>query len=357
MEALNKRILPPVQCKICPQDDSKLSFGDIFSDHMIKMDYYGGAWHNPRIEPYAPLQISPAAMCLHYGQLIFEGLKCFRQQNGKLALFRPEENFKRLNRSAKRLCIPEIDTQRALADLKELLKIDAAWVPKSPGTSLYIRPFIVATEPHLGVRPAREYLYMIVTCPVGAYYASGFGPVKIYVEPGYSRSANGGTGEAKTAGNYAASLYATEEACKKGFSQLLWLDAAEHKYVEEVGSMNMFFVLGDELVTPPLNGTILAGITRNSILTIARDWGLKVSERSLSIDELSAAQKSGELKEAFGAGTAAVISPVGHLSFQGEEWEINGGQTGPLTKRFYDEITGLQQGTVPDTRGWITLVD
>ena len=356
MQPLAKRILPPVHRRFRPPDENALGFGDIYSDHMFRMDYHDGAWRDPRIEPLAPLSLSPAAMCLHYGQEIFEGLKCFRRSDGALALFRPQANFARFNRSARRLCIPSMDEALSLAALRELLLIDQDWVPRSRGASLYIRPFVIATEPHLGVRPATDYIFLIITGPVGAYYATGFAPIKIYVEPKFSRAAQGGLGEVKTAGNYAASLLAAEEAHNLGFSQILWLDPNEHKYIEEVGSMNMFFVIDDELITPPLSGTILPGITRDSVLTLTRDWGLKVAERPLSIDELIAAGHSGRLKEAFGSGTACVISPVGRFSYEGREVTVGGGGIGPLTRRLYDEMLGLQYGDRPDPHNWVTLV-
>ncbi len=356
MEPIATRILPPHQRRFLPSDERNLGFGDIFSDHMFKMDFYDGQWRGPRIEPFAPLSLSPAAMSLHYGQLIFEGLKCYRRQDGQLALFRPRDNFRRFARSARQLCIPDLDQDLALAALGRLLRIDEAWVPRTPGTALYIRPFVVATEPHLGVRPSREYLFMIITGPVGAYYAEGFAPIKIYVEPELSRAAPGGLGEVKAAANYAASLYATEEANKRGFSQLLWLDPCEHKYIEEVGSMNMLFVIDDELITSPLGGTILPGITRDTVLTLAREWGVKVSERTLSIDEIAEASRTGRLKEAFGAGTAAVISPVGQLHYQGRDLQVGDGGIGSLTRRLYDEIVGIQYGARPDPHQWMSLV-
>lgn len=356
MVNITKRILPPIQCRFRPTDEQALGFGDIFSDHMFRLNYYGGRWNSPCIEPYGPLSLEPAAMGLHYGQLIFEGLKCYRRQDGQLALFRPLDNFIRLNRSAKRVCIPTIDPELALQATLELVQVDHQWVPGAPGTSLYIRPFVVATEPHLGVRPALEYVFLIITSPVGAYYPEGFAPIPIYVESKYSRVAPGGTGEAKTASNYAASLLATEEAKKQGYSQLLWLDSCQHKYIEEVGSMHMFFIIDGQLHTPSLEGTILPGITRDSVLTLARQWELPVSERLISIEELREAIKKGRLSEAFGTGTAAVISPVGKLYCQGEDLVVGDGQVGPITRRFYDEITGIQYGTRPDTHGWVTLV-
>lgn len=354
---IHKHILPPQHRHFLPPEGTKLGFGDILSDHAFSMDFYEGQWHNARIEGYAPIMMSPAAMCLHYGQLFFEGMKCYRRRDGRLSMFRPRDNFKRFNNSARQLCMPEVDVEFALAALKELLIIDEPWVPRSEGTSLYIRPFMMATEPHLGVRPAREYLFMIITGPVGAYYAEGFAPIPIYVEPTHSRVAPGGLGEVKAAANYAASLFATEEAHKKGFSQLLWLDPREHRYIEEVGSMNMLFVIDGEVLTSPLAGTILPGITRDSILTLAKDWGLKVTERPLAIDEIIDAAKSGRLTEAFGAGTAAVVSPVGRLHYKGEDVTVGGGQMGPVTQKMYDEIVGIQYGTRPDKFGWVELVN
>ena len=356
MDAINKRIIPQSQRRFQPTNEQSLGFGDIFSDHMFRMDYYDGQWRNPRVEPYGPLLLSPAAMGLHYGQLIFEGLKCYRRSDGQLALFRPQANFARFNSSARRLCIPQVDPSLALAALMELLMLDKSWVPSAPGTSLYIRPFIVATEPHLGVRPAREYVLLIITGPVGSYYQEGFSPIPIYVEPSYSRAAQGGLGESKTASNYAASLLAAEEAQKKGYAQLLWLDAEQHKYVEEVGSMNMFFVIDGHLVTSPLAGSVLPGITRDSVLTLARSWGIAVEERPLSIDEVKGAICEGRLSEAFGSGTAAVISPVGRFHYLGDDLVVGEGTVGPMTQRFYDEIVGIQYGTRPDEHGWVTLI-
>ena len=325
---IKSNIVPEDKRKSKPADESKLGFGSIYTDHMLMIDYRDGqGWHNPRIEPYQPLKLDPAAMCLHYGQEIFEGLKCYRRADGGLQLFRPADNFKRFNRSAARMCIPEIDVDLALETLTELLKLEKDWVPKGEGTSLYVRPTIIATEPHLGVRPALEYLYFVILGPVGAYYPEGFNPVKILVEEEHIRAAEGGLGEAKTAANYAASLYAAEKAHEAGFTQVLWLCAKEKKYVEEVGTMNMFFVIGDELVTPPLHGTILPGITRATVLDLVREWGdYKVSERLITIDEVVSAAKDGRLKEAFGSGTAAVISPVGQIVYGGQAMQVSDGQ-------------------------------
>lgn len=336
-----------------PADEKNLSFGDTVADHMFLMDYEAGnGWKNPRIEPYGGLTLDPAAMAIHYGQEIFEGLKAYRNEDGSIYLFRAKENFMRMNRSATRMCMPELDIDTAMAGLKELILLDKDWVPRSPGTSLYIRPTMLATEPHLGVRPAKEYLFFIINGPVGAYYKEGLNPVKIYVEDKYVRAAIGGTGETKTAGNYAASLLAAEEAQAKGFTQVLWLDAAERKYVEEVGTMNMFFLIDEEVITAPLTGSILPGITRSSVIRMIKDWGLKMSERSLAIDEVIQAASKGSLKEAFGTGTAAVISPVGQITFKNKDYVVAGGKMGELSQRLYNEIVAIQYGNKEDPYGW-----
>ena len=341
-----------------PADESKLGFGDILSDHMYLMDYESGqGWHNPRIEPYHHISIDPAAMGIHYGQEIFEGLKAYRGKDGGIYLFRAEENFKRLNRSAQRLCMPDVDIDLVMEGLKKLLLLDREWVPKRQETSLYIRPVVLATEPHLGVRPSNTYLFFIIIGPVGAYYKEGLNPVKIFVEDVFVRAAVGGTGESKTAGNYAASLLAAEKAKEKGFTQVLWLDAAERKYIEEVGTMNMFFAIDDELITAPLNGSILPGITRDSVIQIVKDWGIKISERSLSIDEVIEAAENGRLKEAFGTGTAAVISPVGNITYKKKDYVVAGGTMGDLSQRLYNEIVALQYGEKADTHGWVKRIN
>ena len=347
----------PAQLKPKPEDESQLGFGDIFTDHMFLMDYEAGkGWFNPRIEPYGDLCFDPAAMGLHYGQEIFEGLKAYRGKNGGIYLFRARDNVARLNRSAQRLCMPEVDIDFVMDGLKKLIELDQEWVPRSKGTSLYIRPNMIATEPHLGVRPSNTYLFYIIVGPVAAYYKEGLNPVKIWVETEYVRAAPGGTGEAKTSGNYAASLLAAEKAKEKGFTQVLWLDAVERKYVEEVGTMNMFFVIGDEVITAPLTGTILPGITRDSVLRILKDWGINVSERSLRIDEVVEAAENGSLKEAFGTGTAAVISPVGQITYKGKDYVIAGGKMGQLSQRLYDEIVAIQYAEKPDPYGWVDRI-
>ncbi len=336
-----------------PLDESELGFGDIFTDHMFLMDHEPGkGWCNPRIEPYGPLSIDPAAMVLHYGQEVFEGLKAYRGRDGSLYLFRARDNFLRLNRSAARLCMPEVDMGLTMEALKRLVLLDKDWVPRNQGTSLYIRPNMIATEPHLGVRPAKSYLFYIIIGPVGAYYKEGLNPVKIYVEDRYVRAAVGGLGEVKTMANYAASLLAAEEAKKKGFTQVLWLDAAQRRSIEEVGTMNMFFVVDEEVITAPLKGSILPGITRDSVIHMVKDWGLKMHERFLDIDEVIHAAQNGRLKEAFGTGTAAVISPVGQITYKGKDYVVNQGRMGELSQKLYNEIVAIQYGEKPDPYGW-----
>ncbi|AJY75465.1 branched-chain amino acid aminotransferase [Paenibacillus beijingensis] len=332
---------------------SRIGFGTIFTDHMFMLDYETGkGWHSPRVVPYQPITLDPAAKVFHYGQTVFEGLKAFKTADGAISLFRPDMNFRRLNRSNDRLSIPPLDEELALAGLKTLIGVDADWIPAEEGTSLYIRPFIIATQPTLGVAPSRNYLFMIILSPVGAYYAEGINPVKIHVESDYVRAVPGGVGNAKTAGNYAAGLKAQEEA-PQGYSQVLWLDGVHRKYIEEVGSMNMFFKINGKVVTPALNGSILEGITRDSMIRLLTHWGVPVEQRQISIDEIAEAHRDGTLEEAFGTGTAAVISPVGELHWQGEKLVIGGGKTGELSARLYDTLTGIQRGTEPDPFGWM----
>ncbi len=338
--------------------DSDLGFGTIFTDHMFNMDYSPDkGWYNPRIEPFEDIPLSPATMMLHYGQAIFEGLKAYKTAKGEIQLFRARDNFKRLNRSANGLCIPEIDENFVMNGLKELLKLEKKWIPETIGTSLYIRPTIIATDPFLGVRASNTYRFFIIFSPVGSYYAAGFNPVKIWVSKDHVRAIRGGVGEYKTAGNYAASLYASEKAKKEGYAQVLWLDGIERKYVEEVGAMNIFFNIGDELITPSLDGSILPGITRDSVLHLARKWGMNVSERKISIDELKIAHKNGILHEAFGSGTAAVISPVGEIKYGDAIMEIGGGKTGPMALKFHNSITNIQYGNAEDTESWVEKVE
>jgi len=339
-------------------DENKLGFGTIFTDHMFNMDYNPQkGWHNPRVEPYAPLVMEPSTMILHYGQGIFEGLKAYRTAQGKIQLFRPRENFKRFNYSAHKLCIPQLDGAFALDGLKALLRVDKAWVPSAPGTSLYIRPTIIATDPFLGVRASHTYRFFIILSPVGAYYPEGFSPVKIMVTREHVRAVRGGIGDTKTMGNYAASLLAGEKAHQAGFTQVLWLDGVEQNYVEEVGSMNILFVIDNEIVTPMLNGSILSGVTRDSVLALARHWGMRAVERKISIDEVFTAHRSGRLSEIFGSGTAAVISPVGELKYEDKSIFIGQGKAGPVAQRLFDTIMDIQYGRSEDPMGWIEKVD
>ncbi|RID84328.1 branched-chain amino acid aminotransferase [Peribacillus asahii] len=340
-----------------PQAD-QLQFGKNFTDHMFIMDYMQGkGWHDPRIVPYQPLTLEPSAMIFHYGQSVFEGLKAYLTEEEEVLLFRPEKNFERLNRSNERLCIPEIDVEFALKALKELIRVDRDWIPREEGTSLYIRPFIIATEPYLGVSPADRYKFIIIMSPVGSYYKEGIKPVKIAVETDFARTVRGGTGEAKTGGNYAASLKAQEISEKSGYSQVLWLDGVEKKYIEEVGSMNVFFKINGEVVTPALNGSILQGITRASIIELLQYWNVPVTERRISMQEVYDAYKAGQLEEAFGTGTAAVISPIGEFYWKEEKMVINNGETGELSQKLYDTLTGIQNGKIADPLNWITKLE
>ncbi len=333
--------------------DSELGFGTVFTDHMFLADFKEEkGWYDPRIEPYASLSLDPAAAVLHYAQTVFDGLKAFRGVDGRVRLFRPAKHVERLNNSARRLCIPLLDPDLALRSLVELVGLEREWVPASVGTALYVRPTIIANEPFLGVRPAKSYIYYVILSPVGAYYLEGMNPVKILVVDKYVRAVEGGVGAAKTGGNYAASLLAAEEAHRGGFTQVLWLDGVHRQYIEEVGTMNIMLRIGDEVVTPPLGGTILPGVTRDSALTLLREWGVAVSERQIGMPEVVAAARSGTLSEAWGTGTAAVISPVGELSYRSERIVINGGRIGELTRRLYQEIVNVQYARVPDGRGW-----
>ena len=341
----------------CPKDkqaEDKLQFGKTFTDHMFVMDYAAGkGWHDARIVPYAPFELDPSSMVLHYGQAIFEGLKAFRDINGRITMFRPRDNFLRMNRSAKRLCIPQIDVDFVMQALVRLIEIEKDWVPSAEGTALYIRPFIIATDPYLGVKVSDTYKFLIILSPSGPYYKNGFQPISLYVENYYTRAAEGGTGEVKCSGNYAASLIASDKAKELGCDQVLWLDAKEKRYIEEVGSMNMFVVIGGEVLTASLDGTILPGITRDSIIKIFKDKGYKVTERKVSLDEIIDALKENRLDEAFGTGTAAVASPVGKLRIGDEEYVIGDGKTGKITQMLYDTLTGIQRGKIEDKFGWL----
>lgn len=345
------------ELKTKPAKDAELGFGRIFTDYMILADYTPEeGWHDARIVPYGPLNYNPGAMIFHYGQSTFEGLKAYYIDEHTIHLFRPEKNFERMNNSNERLCIPKIDPKEFTEYIIEALKIEKDWMPKENGKSLYIRPMIVATDECLGVHASKTYQFVCMFCPVASYYKNGIEPVKIYVEHDYKRAVKGGTGFAKTAANYAQSLRSQEEAELAGYAQVLWLDAIERKYIEEVGSMNIMFVIDDTVVTPELNGSILPGITRASALELLRDKGYKVEERKISIDELIGAAKEGRLKEVFGTGTAAVISPVGEILYEGTHYVINDGKIGPVAQDIYDTITDTQYGRIEDKYNWVRKI-
>lgn len=334
-------------------DSACLEFGKYFTDHMFIMDYdRSSGWHDARIVPFGKIELHPACTALHYGSEIFEGLKAYRKADGSVQLFRPTENVRRMNRSAERLCLPQIPEEDALEILTRFVSFEQDWVPSAPGTSLYIRPFMYGNDETLGVHSVKHATFMIITSPVGAYYKEGINPVKIMIESEDVRAVRGGTGEAKCGGNYAASNRAGEKAEEKGYSQVLWLDGVERKYIEEVGAMNVMFKIDGEIVTPQLTGSILPGITRKSCVELLRSEGYRVSERRISVDELEAAIDSGKLEEAWGTGTAAVISPIGELCYKGKKAVINGGKIGPVTAHLYDTLTGIQWGTLEDKFGW-----
>ena len=335
-----------------------LGFGKIFTDHMFEMDYSEkSGWHNPTIRPVEDLPVHPASMFIHYGQAVFEGLKAFKQQSGDIVLFRADKHFQRLNNSSRKICIPEIDIDFAIEALKELINIDKDWVPTKHGESLYIRPFIYGVDPFLGVKPAKEFKFILLLSPVAAYYPEGFKPVKILVTDEYVRAVRKGLGDCKTPANYAASLMAGQTAIKKGFTQVLWLDGVEQKYIEEVGTMNIFINLKNEIVTPKLNGSILPGITRRSVIEILKEWNMNVVERNISINEVVDAYDNGELVGVFGTGTAAIISPVGWLTFKDKQMTLNDGQPGELDKKLFEELTSIHYGLKEDTHNWLIHVE
>ncbi|HUC17940.1 MAG TPA: branched-chain amino acid aminotransferase [Acetobacteraceae bacterium] len=338
-------------------EDATARFGTIFTDHMFLMEYDDGeGWHDPQITPMAKLVLSPATSVLHYGQAIFDGLKGFRAADGEIRLFRPDAHAARLRRSAERLAIPPIPDRWVVESFLRLVDIDRRWVPAGPGTAIYLRPTIIAAESAIGLHTASSYLYFLILSPVGAYYAEGSNPVSILATEEFVRAAPGGLGEAKTPANYAASLLAAEHAIARGFTQVLWLDAIEHRFVEEVGTMNLMARIGEEIITPPLAGTILPGVTRDSALTLMRSWGLTVSERPLAIDTLIAAAKDGTLAEVWGTGTAAVVSPVGEIGWRGERIRVADAQPGAVTRRLYEALTAIQYGLAPDPFGWTVPV-
>ncbi|MCM3355352.1 branched-chain amino acid aminotransferase [Bacillus halotolerans] len=338
-------------------DPSSIGFGKYFTDYMFVMDYEEEkGWHRPRLTPYAPIMLDPSSSVFHYGQAVFEGLKAYRTEDGRVLLFRPEQNIKRLNRSCQRMSMPPLDEELVLEALTQLVELEKEWVPREKGTSLYIRPFVIATEPSLGVKASKNYTFMIVLSPVGSYYGDQLQPINIYVEDEFVRAVNGGVGNAKTSGNYAASLQAQQKANELGYDQVLWLDAIEKKYAEEVGSMNIFFVINGEVVTPALSGSILSGITRASAIELIRSWGIPVREEKISIDDIYAASARGELTEVFGTGTAAVVTPVGELNIHGRTVIVNDRQIGEISKKLYQTITDIQLGKVKDPFHWTVEV-
>ncbi|MDO9308026.1 MAG: branched-chain amino acid aminotransferase [Deltaproteobacteria bacterium] len=350
--------LPAEKMKQKTRDESQLGFGKLFTDRMLMIEWKTGqGWCDARIEPYAPFVLDPACTVFHYAQEIFEGLKAYKWPDGRVVLFRPEMNARRFNQSADRLCMPDISEELFVDGIKQLVALERDWIPTASGTSLYIRPTMIAVEPVLGVHPSNHYYFYVILSPVGAYYAAGFNPVNILVEDHYVRAVPGGTGEAKTGGNYASSLKAGLEAKKKGYDQVLWLDGRERRYIEEVGAMNMFFAYGKKIVTAPLNGSILSGVTRDSVLKLAPTLGYEVEECPIEINALMADMRAGKVTEAFGSGTAAVITPVGKLCYKDEVLQLTGGKVGEITQKLYDTLTGIQTGKLEDHFGWVKFVE
>lgn len=344
------------QSRISEIDFDNLHFGRVFSDHMFEMVYQEGEWTDAEIKPYGPISFDPSMMALHYGQTVFEGLKAYYADEESIYLFRPTDHLRRLNNSAKRMCMPEIDESVFISALEHLLQLDYNWVPKKQGNALYIRPLMFASDEYIAATISKKYHFYIITSPVGAYYKEGFNPVSLTTTDEYIRAAKGGTGEAKTAGNYGGSFLPAVKAQKDGYTQVLWLDAKEQKYVEEVGTMNIFFLIDNTLITPKIEGTILPGVTRRSVIALAKDWNLNVEERKISIDEVFEAHNNGSLKEVFGSGTAAVISPVGLIHHKGKTITLDREKVGPFAKKMFDTITSIQYGQIEDTHGWIRPV-
>ena len=340
-----------------PEDETKLGFARYFTDHMFCMDWDEGiGWHDGRVVPHEPILIEPASCVLHYAQMMFEGMKAYRTPTGEIQLFRPDMNVKRMARTNERMCMPELPEDLLVAAVRAVIKEDIDWVPSAPGTALYIRPFMFGDEVSFSVLPAKHYRFMVILSPTGSYYAAndgGLSTTRIYVQDEYIRAAKGGTGYAKVGGNYGGGMRASKDAMKYNCKDVLWLDAAEHKYVEEIGTSNAFFRIGDEVITAPLDsGTILPGITRDSVISLLTKWGIKVSQRKLSIDEIIEASKTGELKEIFASGTAAVISPIGWLNYVGTDYQVADGKVGEIAQKLYDTLYGIQTGTVEDFMGW-----
>jgi branched-chain amino acid aminotransferase len=353
---IKQTLLPQDRLKPLYADALKLVFGRQFTDHMFAMQWdKARGWHDPEIKPYGPLALDPACNVLHYSQEVFEGMKAYKSPSGEVLLFRPDENARRLNTSLRRICMPEIPPEDFLQAVCELVKLEQRWIPTAEGCSLYIRPAVIGTEAALGVRPSDQYLFFVILSPVGPYFPEGFNPVGLWVSDNHVRAAMGGTGEAKTGGNYAGSLFASQQAKERGYSQVLWLDAKDRRYIEEVGAMNIFFVLDGVLITPPLSGSILNGVTRRSVLKLAEDVGIRAEQRQITIDEVVDGIKYRKLTECFGAGTAAVISPVGKISYKGQEFVI-GNESGPWSKKLFDTLTGIQTGKLPDKHDWVYKV-
>lgn len=358
MRMLDIKINKTETPKAKPAKDDPLLFGTIFTDHMFIMDYVEGkGWHDARIVPYGEITLPPAATIFHYGQGVFEGLKAYNGENGQVQLFRPDMNAKRSNRSSDRLCIPQIPEEDYVQAIKELVKLDKDWIPSEPNHSLYIRPFIIGTDPFLGLRTSAYYKFIVILSPVGPYYPEGLDPVGIWIEDDYVRAVRGGIGEAKTGGNYAASILSQVKAHDEGYSQVLWLDGVHRKYIEEVGAMNIFFKIDGKVVTPMLNGSILPGITRDSVIHLCKEWGLEVEERRVAIDEIKEAWEKGTLEEVWGTGTAAVISPVGKFRMGDEVMQVKDGGIGEISQKLYDTVTGIQLGKVEDKHGWVVSVE
>ena len=350
--------LPVDRMKDKVKDETQLGFGKLFTDRMLVAEWKADqGWVDARIQPYGPFSMDPACAVLHYAQEIFEGLKAYKWADGRLALFRPEMNARRFNQSGERMCMPAVPEELFLKGIEQLVSLERDWIPTAPETSLYIRPTMIAMDPVLGVKPSDHYYFYVILSPVGAYYAAGFNPVNILVEDHYVRAVPGGTGEAKTGGNYASSLMAAQVAKKKGFDQVLWLDGRERRYIEEVGAMNMFFAYGKHIVTAPLTGSILSGVTRDSVLKLAPTLGYTVEERHIDINDLMADIRAGKVTEAFGSGTAAVITPVGKLCYKDECMQLTGGKVGEITQKLYDTLTGIQTGKNADTFGWVRFIE
>ncbi len=342
--------------RIAEVDFNNLKFGEALSDHMFSMEYKEGKWVSPEIIPFGAIEIFPSLCALHYGQIVFEGLKAFYTKQGTINIFRPEKYHKRMNKSCQRLCMPEMDFNVFISGIKELVTLDKAWIPKKKGSSLYIRPFVFASDNFIGVHVSKNYRFLTITSPVGAYYKEGLNPTKLITSTRYVRSVRGGSGDAKIPGNYAPTLLPAQEAQKKGYTQVIWLDGIERKFIEEVGTSNIFFLIGDELITPPLEGTILDGVTRDCVIQLAENWKIKIKERKISIDEVISASQSGSLKECFATGTAAVISSVGEIAHKDTSIIINDMEIGDISRKLYDEITGIQCGNKADKFGWRYLV-